>query len=160
MQWMIGAIGRMKAGPETDLVTRYLDRAKKSGRALGITSVDVREFSESRKGSVGERKQDEAGSLLSALPKGSVIVALDETGKSLTSKQFASLVNQHLQSGTSCLAFVIGGPDGHGTEILENASRTISFGQATWPHQMVRIMLAEQLYRATTILNGHPYHRA
>jgi 23S rRNA (pseudouridine1915-N3)-methyltransferase len=154
----IAAIGRMKQGPERELVSRYLDRARASGKPLALTGFDVLEFSESRAGSAEARKDEEARTLAAALPDG-VRVVLDEHGKSISSQAFATQLGRWRDDGRAAVSFVIGGADGHGRDLLSSADLTLSFSPLTWPHQMVRIMLAEQLYRTTTILSGHPYHR-
>lgn len=148
----------MKQGPERELVSRYLERARGSGKPLALTGFDVLEFAESRAGSAEARKDEEARTLLAALPEG-VRVVLDEHGKSISSQAFATQLGRWRDDGRTAVSFVIGGADGHGREMLQSADLTLSFSPLTWPHQMVRIMLAEQLYRATTILSGHPYHR-
>jgi 23S rRNA (pseudouridine1915-N3)-methyltransferase len=155
---VVAAIGRMKQGPERELVSRYLDRARASGKLLALTGFDVLEFAESRAGSVESRKDDETKTLVAALPEG-VRVVLDERGKSISSQAFALQLGRWRDDGRPAVSFVIGGADGHGRELLAGSDLTLSFSPLTWPHQMVRIMLAEQLYRATTILSGHPYHR-
>ena len=159
MKLVIGAIGRQKAGPETELVARYQDRAKKAGRSLGLSGPEIIEFAESRARSTSERKAQEAEQLLKALPTGSIIIALDENGQNLSSEKFARLIDRHRNAGSPALAFVIGGPDGHGETLLAQAQTTIALGAMTWPHQIARCLLSEQIYRAITILTGHPYHR-
>ena len=149
----------MKPGPERDLLARYMDRAAKAGRSLGISKVGVTEIPESRNPTVQGRKGDESQELIAALPPGASLIMLDETGEDLASAAIAGEIRKALESGVPELAFAIGGPDGHGEAIRSRATKTIRFGRATWPHQIVRIMLTEQLYRAVTILAGHPYHR-
>lgn len=158
MRITIAAIGRMKQGPERELVSRYLDRARGTGKPLALTGFEVLEFAESRAATADARKDDEARTLLAALPEG-VRVVLDEHGKSVSSQAFASQLGRWRDDGRPAVSFVIGGADGHGREMLDGAALTLSFSPLTWPHQLVRIMLAEQLYRTTTILSGHPYHR-
>lgn len=148
----------MKQGPERELVARYLDRAKGSGKPLALTGFDVLEFNESRAGSADARKDEEARTLIAALPEG-IRVVLDEHGKTISSQAFATQIGRWRDDGRQAVSFVIGGADGHGREMLSSADLTLSFSPLTWPHQLVRIMLAEQLYRTTTILSGHPYHR-
>jgi len=148
----------MKQGPERELVSRYLERAKGSGKPLALTGFDVLEFTESRAGSAEARKDEEAKTLLAALPEG-VRVVLDEHGKTISSQAFANQLGRWRDDGRPAVSFVIGGADGHGRDLLAGSDLTLSFSPLTWPHQMVRIMLCEQLYRATTILSGHPYHR-
>ena len=150
----------MKKGPERELVARYLDRARASGKPLGLTHFDSAEPGESRAGSASRRKTEEAQALLSACPEGFVRVALDEHGKPTTSEQFAEDIAKWRDAGRAGLCFFIGGADGLDPGLVADADRVLSFSPLTWPHQLVRIMLAEQLYRATTILSGHPYHRA
>jgi 23S rRNA (pseudouridine1915-N3)-methyltransferase len=156
---LILAVGRMKQGPERDLVARYLDRAVASGKTLGLTGFSVTEMIESRAGSATARKAEEARALTAALPAGGIVVALDERGKTLGSEDFAKRIGRWRDDGKQAVTFVIGGADGLEPGFAAGADMTLGFSAMTWPHQLVRIMLAEQLYRATTILNGHPYHR-
>jgi len=156
----IYAVGRMKSGPEKELVSRYLERARATSRPLGLSGFNVSEFGESRAGGAMARKNEEAGVLTKALPSQGTVVTLDETGKSWSSAQFADWISQLRADNIQALSFLIGGADGFAPDFLSNADFKLSFSPLTWPHQLVRIMLAEQLYRATTILTGHPYHRA
>lgn len=158
MRITIHAIGRMKQGPERELVARYLERAAATGKPLALTGFEVIELTESRASAAASRKTEEAKSLRPSLP-GGVVVALDERGKSLTSETFARQIARWRDDGRSAASFVIGGADGLDPAFLADADLTLSFSPLTWPHQLVRIMLAEQLYRMTTILSGHPYHR-
>lgn len=158
MRIVIAAVGRMKAGPERELVARYLDRAAGGGKPLALTGFDVTELSESRASSPASRKADEAKALRTALPDG-VVVALDERGKSIGSEPFANQLARWRDDGRSAVSFIIGGADGIDPAFVKTADLVLSFSPMVWPHQLVRIMLAEQLYRATTILSGHPYHR-
>ena len=158
MRIAIAAVGRMKSGPERELVARYLDRASGGGKPLALTGFEVIELTESRASSSASRKADEAKALRAALPEG-IVVALDERGKSLGSEAFSALIARWRDDGRPAASFVIGGADGLDPAFVSAADMTLSFSPLTWPHQMVRIMLAEQLYRATTILSGHPYHR-
>jgi 23S rRNA (pseudouridine1915-N3)-methyltransferase len=158
MRIFIAAVGRMKQGPERELMGRYLERAAATGRALGLSGFDVSEAAESRAATAGRRKQEEAGSLRAALPDG-IVVALDEHGRTLASGAFAAQLRRWQDDGRQAVSFVIGGPDGLDPALVANADLALSFSPLTWPHQLVRIMLSEQLYRATTILSGHPYHR-
>lgn len=159
MRVLIVAVGRMKAGPERDLVTRYLDRAIASGRPLGLADFSVVELVESRASSADARKGEEARAIRSAIPEKSVVVALDERGKSIPSDDFARRVSDWRDVGKQALVVLIGGADGLAAELRDRADLVLSFSAMTWPHQLVRIMAAEQLYRVTTILSGHPYHR-
>jgi 23S rRNA (pseudouridine1915-N3)-methyltransferase len=148
----------MKQGPERELVARYLDRAQASGRPLALTGFEVIELPESRASSPAARKTDEARALRAALPEG-IVIALDERSKSQSSEAFARQLARWRDDGRPAASFVIGGADGLDPAFTAAADLTLSFSPLTWPHQLVRIMLAEQLYRATTILAGHPYHR-
>jgi 23S rRNA (pseudouridine1915-N3)-methyltransferase len=155
----IAAIGRMKQGPERELVARYLDRAIAGGKSLGLNGFEVSEHPESRAATAPLRKADEAKVLRAGVPDGAVLVALDEHGKSISSDAFASQLGRWRDDGRTAATFLIGGADGLDPALLAGAALALSFSPLTWPHQLVRIMLAEQLYRATTILSGHPYHR-
>ncbi len=158
MRIAIAAVGRMKQGPERELVGRYLDRAVLSGKPLGLTGFETIELTESRASSSPARKADEAKALRAALPDG-IVVALDERGKTIGSEAFANQIARWRDDGRPAVSFIIGGADGLEPDFVKAADLTLSFSPLTWPHQLVRIMLAEQLYRATTILSGHPYHR-
>jgi 23S rRNA (pseudouridine1915-N3)-methyltransferase len=158
MKIAILAVGRLKAGPERDLFERYLDRAAAAGRRLGL-SFALNEFPESRAGSAEARKDQEAEVILTKSPRDQVLIALDERGAALDSAAFAKRLRTWRDGGKGDVAVAIGGPDGLGKAVLARADLRLAFGAMTWPHQLVRIMLAEQLYRAVTILSGHPYHR-
>jgi 23S rRNA (pseudouridine1915-N3)-methyltransferase len=158
MKITIAAVGRLKAGPEREISERLLTRAQASGRKISI-SIATREFPESRAGSSRTRSEQEAAALLAAVPEKAVLVALDEGGQSIASRAFAERLAKWRDSGVSELVFAIGGADGHGAEVLDRSALRLAFGAMTWSHQLVRLMLAEQLYRAVTILTGHPYHR-
>lgn len=149
----------MKAGPERDLLDRYVSRARATARALGVSSLDMLEVEEGRGRSADERKREEAAALTARLPAGTVVIALDERGKSLASPAFAERMGRIIDGGAPALAFAIGGPDGFDEAFRTAAREVVSFGAATMPHQLVRVVLAEQVYRAATILTGHPYHR-
>lgn len=158
MKVHVAAVGRMKQGPERELVARYLDRAIGTGRPLSLTGFEVIELAESRASAAATRKADEARALRGALPEG-IVVALDEHGRSMASEPFATQLARWRDDGRPAVSFVIGGADGLDADFVRSADLVLSFSPLTWPHQLVRIMLAEQLYRATTILSGHPYHR-
>ncbi len=155
----IFAVGRMKSGPDNELAGRYLDRFAKAGRNLGLEYSGVTEIAESRAVDAPTRKSEEARQLLERMPADAIIIALDETGSELSSRTFARKLAAWRDNGTRETVLVIGGPDGHSPEMRNRATLSIRFGSMTWPHQLVRIMAAEQLYRAATILSGHPYHR-
>ena len=148
----------MRHGPERELVSRYLERFAKAGPQLGITFAGITEILESRASSLAERQREEAGKLR-AFSGDDALVLLDEGGRSETSHELASRLSRFRDGGRRVVVFAIGGPDGHDPGLRANAELILSFGSATWPHQLVRVMLAEQLYRAATILSGHPYHR-
>ena len=105
------------------------------------------------------KKQREAEKLLSAVPQGALVIALDERGKTLDSRRFAGWIERQRDDGRREMALIIGGADGLDQSVRERADLLLSLGAMTWPHMMVRVMLMEQLYRAHTILSGHPYHR-
>ena len=160
MRISIIAVGKMKSGPERELVNRYLDRAKASGKNLGLQEFNSVEFNESRATASITRKAEEAKTILASLPQNAVLIALDERGTTQSSEKFANSIASQNDAGIKNLVFVIGGPDGLDQSIRQKAKLVLSFSPLTWPHQIVRILLAEQLYRTTTILSGHPYHRA
>ncbi|MGL4404439.1 MAG: 23S rRNA (pseudouridine(1915)-N(3))-methyltransferase RlmH [Notoacmeibacter sp.] len=162
MQISLFAIGRMKSGPERELVARYLTRFEKSAPAIGLGFSGLTEKPESRLGDAAQRKREEASWLTSHLEDqiSTALILLDETGKSFASEALAETIAKRRDTGTRDLVFAIGGADGHDESLRARADLVLSFGAATWPHQMVRIMLAEQLYRCVTILSGHPYHRS
>lgn len=153
------AVGRLRAGPEGELVARYLDRARAAGAAVGLTGFEVEESPESRRRTAAERKQEEQTALL-ARAGGARRVVLDEAGRTMSSAELAALVGRWRDAAEGEVAFLVGGPDGHGDSVRAAADLVLSFGPMTWPHQLFRAMLAEQLYRAVTILARHPYHRA
>jgi 23S rRNA (pseudouridine1915-N3)-methyltransferase len=155
---VICAIGRLKAGPERTLIDRYGERAVPLARSLGFGGVDVVELSESRARRDDDRKREEAAAIRARLSAGPLI-AFDERGKALTSEAFANQLAQWRDSGAGDISCVIGGPDGLDPALRAEAALTLSFGAMTLPHQIVRLLVAEQLYRAMTILAGHPYHR-
>jgi 23S rRNA (pseudouridine1915-N3)-methyltransferase len=154
------AVGRLKPGPERTIATDYLTRAEGLGRKCGISRFGITEFAESQASSPAARMAEEGRFVSAALSPRGFSVVLDEKGKALTSEDFAGFLRRHLDGGTPELSFLIGGPDGHAPDIRESAGLLMSFGPMTWPHRLVRVMLLEQLYRALTIIAGHPYHRA
>ena len=151
MRVVIVAVGRLRAGPERDLIDGYAKRL-----AWPLEIVEVRE---KKPLSGDERSAREASLLLDAVPEGAVVVALDEGGGALTSERFARRMEHWRDEGQACVAFMIGGADGHGPAVTARADLMLSLGSMTWPHQLVRVLLVEQLYRAGSILSGHPYHR-
>ncbi|KAB0681295.1 23S rRNA (pseudouridine(1915)-N(3))-methyltransferase RlmH [Aureimonas leprariae] len=159
MRLSIAAVGRMKAGPERELAARYLDRLRQAGRPIGLDYAGLAEEAEGRGTGAPERKRDEAARLLSHVPDRGAIVLLDEGGKVFASQGFAERLGSLRDEGLRDLVFLIGGPDGLDPDLKTQSRFTLALGAMTWPHQIARILLAEQLYRAVTILSGHPYHR-
>ena len=158
MRIVVAAVGRLKRGPEQELAERYRERAVKSGRGIGLRSVEIIEIAESRAREAQRRMLEESIALANVLPKDAVTVLLEPRGEALDSNAFTARLRGWNDGGRD-VAFVIGGPDGLAPTLSEQAGLHLAFGTLTWPHQLVRIMLLEQIYRATTILSGHPYHR-
>ena len=155
MRLHLCAVGRLRAGPERDLVDDYLQRLDRTGRPLGLGPAVEHEV-EDRK-NLGMSAE---GVLLArAIPEGAALCILDERGKTLSSPEFAQALAAWRDAGRQDAAFVIGGADGIDPALRARADLAISFGRMVWPHMLVRVMLAEQLYRAATILAGSPYHR-
>jgi 23S rRNA (pseudouridine1915-N3)-methyltransferase len=159
MRLIVAAIGRLKAGPERELAERYRDRVAKAGRAVGLRDIEIVEIRESRAAEAARRMLEESIALANIVPERAVVVALDAGGDNLDSGAFAGALRSWRDAGRPAAVLVIGGADGLGPELKQRADLVVAFGAATWPHQLVRIMLLEQLYRAVTILSGHPYHR-
>ncbi len=159
MRILIAAIGRLKQGPERELAERYRKRAADAGRKLGLQGFDLIEVRESRADNAARRMLEESIAVANLVPERAVRVVLDERGENLGSSDFAGHFPAWQQAGRPAAVFIIGGADGLAPSLKEQAELSVSFGAATWPHQLTRIMLLEQLYRAVTILAGHPYHR-
>jgi len=152
MRLTVAAVGRARPGPLRELFDDYAGR---SAWPLALREV------EARKGLSGVAlKREEAALLLASVPAGAAVVALDERGRDLDSAGFAKLLGRWRDEGRAEAAFLIGGADGHDESVRDRADLLLSFGRLTWPHMLARVMLAEQIYRAQTILSGHPYHRA
>ena len=160
MRLLVAAVGRLKDGAERELLDRYVTRLEASGRSLGLGPLRIEEILEGRAAPRAARLADEAERLSRVCADADLRVALDERGRTTTSEAFARWIAEERDRGVRTLAFLIGGPDGHGPGIREGAGRVLSLGPMTLPHGLARIILAEQLYRAATILSGHPYHRA
>jgi 23S rRNA (pseudouridine1915-N3)-methyltransferase len=160
MRLWIYAIGHMRGTPEGMLCEEFLDRAKKLGRNMGFSAVTLEELAVSKHRNVQARMKEEAERLAARLPEGAHIVLLDARGKGMRSEDFAEMLGSLREVGTKDLAFVVGGPDGLSPLPGKKAGRSLAFGPQTWPHLLARVLLSEQLYRAFTILAGHPYHRA
>ena len=160
MRIVIAAVGLLKQGPETELSERYRKRAAQTGRNLGLRDVEIIEIRESRAADATKRMLEESIALANIIPQGAAVVLLDGRGDNLDSASLAGQLAKWRSNDRPAAVFVIGGADGLAPSLRDKADLRISFGAATWPHQLVRVMLLEQLYRATTILTGHPYHRA
>ena len=158
MRIVIAAIGRLKRGPEQELGERYRERAVNSGRGIGLRSLEIIEIAESRAREAQRRMLEESIALANIIPKGAATVLLDPRGEPVDSNAFAGQLRVWNDAARDTV-FVIGGPDGLAAMLTDQATLRLAFGTLTWPHQLVRIMLLEQIYRATTILVGHPYHR-
>lgn len=159
MRIRVIAVGRLKAGPERDLADRYRERAGALARSLGLAGPDLVELPEGRARTPEERMRIEAAAIRDRAGP-ALIVALDERAPSPTSEEVAMRLSGWRDGGRGPVAFVIGGPDGLAPEIAREAAWSLSFGRMTLPHQLVRLLCLEQIYRAFTIIAGHPYHRA
>lgn len=159
MRLYIAAVGRLKDEPEREISDRYEKRFNGAGRTIGLGPLEIIELIESRAAAADARKADEAQRLLKVCTIARIKIALDVKGKALSSDAFANLIAKERDGGTKGLAFLLGGPDGHGADVLKDARMTLTLGPLTLPHGLARIVLMEQLYRAATILSGHPYHR-
>lgn len=155
MRVTLCVVGRLRAGPERDLIDDYLTRFDRTGRALGLGPVDVREVEDRKGGGMAA----EAVLLEKAIPNGAAMIVLDERGKVKSSPDFSQDLARFRDDGRSDLAFIIGGADGIDPALRAKADGALSFGKMVWPHMLVRVMLAEQLYRGASILAGAPYHR-
>ena len=155
MKLHLCAVGRLRAGPERALVDDYLQRLDRTGRPLGLGPVTEHEVEDKRGGGMAAEGQ----LLARAIPDGAALCVLDERGKLMSSPEFAQALAGWRDGGRQDAAFVIGGADGVDPALRARADLVISLGRMVWPHMMVRVMLAEQLYRAATILSGSPYHR-
>jgi 23S rRNA (pseudouridine1915-N3)-methyltransferase len=156
---VLAAVGRLKAGPERELFDRYSKRAAALSGSAGLAGVTFREIEEAKARDLDERRAAEAKALAEIAGKGAWVCALVERGTALTSAGWAQEIAQARDSGVGNYAVVIGGPDGLDPEFRRAARSRIAFGALTWPHQIVRVLAAEQIYRCLTILTGHPYHR-
>ena len=159
MRLVIAAVGRLKEGPERALFERYWDRLAASGRSVGLGPLGLFEVPEGRATSRAERVADEGERLLAKLSGVDLKVALDERGRGQTTDAFTAFLRDRRDTGTGSIVFLLGGPDGHGPVVLRAAGLKLSLSPMTLPHGLARIVLAEQLYRAATIMAGHPYHR-
>ena len=159
MRIVVVAVGRLKQGPERELAERFRKRATDAGRGVGLNSFDIVEIKESRAGDAARRMLEESIAIANVIPERAVTVIMDERGESLSSGAFAGRLQGWRTQDKPAVGFIVGGADGLAPGLREKAGLAVAFGAATWPHQLVRIMLLEQIYRAVTILAGHPYHR-
>jgi 23S rRNA (pseudouridine1915-N3)-methyltransferase len=159
MRLIIAAVGRLKDGAERALLDRYRERFTGLAKRLALSPVAWHELAESRAATAAKRCAEEGAGLLRLARDADVIIALDERGKALNSQGFAELLRKTRDDGAATAAILVGGPDGLAPAVRETAHIKVSFGAITLPHGLARIVLAEQLYRAATILAGHPYHR-
>ena len=159
MRLLIAAVGKLKQGPERELFAHYLGRAEAAGRKLRLSPLNLAEVAESRAATASARIKAEGAALLAKVPSSHKLICLDPGGDALSSEAFAKLLARFRDQGADGLAFLIGGADGLAREALEKAAGVLSLGPMTLPHGLARVVLAEQIYRATTILTGHPYHR-
>ena len=146
--------------PSANSPKAYLKNAKKVGRNFGLRDIEIVEIRESRAQDVERRRTEESIAIANIIPERAIVAILDERGDNLDSAALAALLRKWREDDRPAACFVIGGADGLAQSLREQAKIRLAFGAATWPHQLVRIMLLEQLYRAGTILAGHPYHRA
>jgi 23S rRNA (pseudouridine1915-N3)-methyltransferase len=160
MRVTLAAVGRTHDEPEAQLFEQYWKRASLTGRRLGFIGFDAPIVEISRRTNPAERVREEAEKLLRRLPADAHRMVLDARGRSLSSDEFAKQLSALRDRGVKDVAFVIGGPDGLSSDLRASAQQCLALGVQTWPHLLVRAMLAEQIYRALTILSGHPYHRA
>jgi 23S rRNA (pseudouridine1915-N3)-methyltransferase len=160
MRLLILAVGHARGTSEGALCDDFIERATRMGRNMGFTSIALEEVSVSKARETKARMDDEAQRLAVRVPDGAHVILLDAKGKGMTSEDFSETLGLLRDAGTRDMAFVIGGPDGLVPLPGIRAGRSLAFGPQTWPHLMVRAMLSEQIYRALTILAGHPYHRA
>lgn len=156
MRVTLAAVGRLRPGPEQALVDDYLARASAAGRALALGPFAVIEIDDRK----AATQAAQSARLIEAIPAGAFVLALDERGDMLSSPEFAALLAGLRDAGRGGLALLIGGADGHDAALRARADRLLSFGPMVWPHLLARAMLAEQLYRAVSILAASPYHRA
>jgi 23S rRNA (pseudouridine1915-N3)-methyltransferase len=156
MRVHIAAVGRLRKGPERALVDDYLARFDRTGRAQGLGPARETQVEDRKGGGMAA----EAALLTRAIPAGALVCILDERGRTMSSPDFANQLAAWRDAGRQDLAFAIGGADGLDPGLRAQAGFALSFGVMVWPHMLVRVMLAEQLYRAASILAGTPYHRA
>jgi 23S rRNA (pseudouridine1915-N3)-methyltransferase len=162
MKLTLCAVGKLGATVENNLVKDYLNRASLTGRGLGISPVDLLEIEAKKAAKAATSallKAQEMEAIRAGLGEGGLLITCDEHGEQLTSRQIAQRLNTYKDRGERRVTFLIGGADGLDPALLKQSAFSLAFGPQTWPHALVRVMLAEQMYRATTILAGLPYHR-
>ena len=159
MRISVAAVGKLKDAEERAICERYAKRLAVAGKPVGLGPLEIVELNESRAKSLDARKTDEADRLLKASNSATLKFALDAGGRHYPSEVFAELLGKNADRGVKTCAFLIGGPDGHGSGVHAAADFKLSLGAMTLPHGLARVVLIEQLYRAATILSGHPYHR-
>lgn len=159
MRLVIVAVGRLRGDAERALMSRYQERLDPLGRSLGIGPLTVFETNPGKRSASRDRQNDEAAALLAKVPDHAHLIAMDERGKTRSSEEFARHIAALRDDGIRDLVLAIGGADGHQTDLLTAAKERLSLGPMTLPHELARCILAEQLYRAVTILAKHPYHR-
>lgn len=159
MRLVVAAVGKLKRGPERELAERYRERLENLARSVGLR-LEVVEIAESKNRDVERRRIEESIALSTLIPDGAALVLLEERGRALKTGDLVDALRSWRDSGRNACVFMIGGADGLATTLHEKADIVLAFGGLTWPHQLVRIMLLEQLYRVGTVLAGHPYHRA
>ena len=149
MLYIISTIGKAKNSDEDIITHKYLKRIK---------NVELKQF-EVKNNSPEKKREEEDLKLINATPKNGKLILLDEKGENLSSNDLAKIILKWRDNNITNINFAIGGAFGHGEKIKKTADRVIAFGQLTWPHQMVKMMIAEQIYRIETIIQGHPYHK-
>jgi 23S rRNA (pseudouridine1915-N3)-methyltransferase len=160
MRILLAAIGRLKQGPERELAAAYRKRAETVGRVFGLRQIELVEIRESRAHDAERRRVEESIAIANVIPERATVVVLDENGENLDSPTLAALLREWRAEDRDAVCFIIGGADGLAESLRGRAKLKLAFGKTTWPHQLARVMLLEQIYRAGTILAGHPYHRA
>ena len=156
MKTLIIAVGKLKADFAQTGSRFFLERLRRYGP---VEVIETRDVSRRGKGLVDRCRAEEAAAIRAAIPRGAFVVALDERGAQWTSREFAGWLEKRRDTGVSCIAFIIGGPDGLDADLRNEAGRTWSLSSLTFSHELARVLLSEQLYRAATIMAGHPYHR-
>ncbi|MBU1288571.1 MAG: 23S rRNA (pseudouridine(1915)-N(3))-methyltransferase RlmH [Alphaproteobacteria bacterium] len=154
MRLTLLSVGRLKSGAERDLFDEYVKRALPVARSLGFRGLEEVEVAS------GGGLDAEAERILAKIPAGASVIRLDEFGRNLTSQDFATQLGRLRDQGVPDLVFLIGGAEGYGDAVRRAVPDIMAFGAQTWPHRLVKAMLAEQVYRAMSIMAGMPYHKA